>query len=202
MTTNTKVQSFKKSLIVETAQTLFSQNSFETVTVDDIAKSAGFGKSTVYSFFTSKEDILDTVIKTGFEQLSEEFHKISEADMDTVEALKLLIPLQYEFFLKFNSLIFSYFQKCKSGAIKMERLDEIRQLVALKSAHFSHLMQRGIREGVFLFSDPDYLSWFVTSLIKGICMPSLLRKTEIRDKQKDIMMLQQAILEGILVRER
>ncbi len=200
MTTNTKVQSFKKSLIVETAQTLFSQNSFETVTVDDIAKTAGFGKSTVYSFFASKEDILDAVIKTGFEQLSEEFHAISEADMDAVEALKLLIPLQYDFFLNFNGMIFSYFQKCKTGVVRMERLDEIRQLVAQKSAYLSHLMQRGIREGVFLSSDPDYLAWFVTSLIKGICMPSLLRKTETRDKQKDIMMLQQAILEGILVR--
>lgn len=200
MTANTRVQSFKKSLIVETAQILFSQNSYETVTVDDIARTAGFGKSTVYSFFASKEDILDTVIKTGFEQLSEEFHEISEADMDTIEALNLLIPLQYEFFLKYNSLIFTYFQKCKTGTIKMECLDDIRQLVAQKSAHLSHLMQRGIREGVFLSSDPDYLSWFVTSLIKGICMPSLLRKTEIGDKQKDIMMLRKVILEGILIR--
>ena len=200
MPANTKVQSFKKRLIVDTAQSLFSQNSYETVTVDDIARTAGFGKSTVYSFFASKEDILDTVIKTGFEQLSEEFYAISKADIDTVEALKLLIPLQYEFFLQFNSLIFTYFQKCKTGAINLEHLDDIRQLVAQKSAHLSHLMQRGIREGIFLSSDPDYLSWFVTSLIKGICMPSLLRKTEIRDKQKDIMMLQQAILEGILVK--
>jgi hypothetical protein len=62
-------------------------------------------------------------------QLSEQFYEIGKADMYTVEALKLLIPLQYEFFLKFNSLIFTYFQKCKKGAISLENLDDIRQLV-------------------------------------------------------------------------
>jgi len=198
MTANTKVQAFKRNLIIETAQRLFTQNPYEAVTVEEIAKEAGFGKSTVYSFFESKEELLHTVIIMGLERLSQKFQKISEREPDVRIALKELIPLQYEYFLEFNSLLFTYFQKYSTGAIKLDWYEEMKQMTVNKTAYLVHIMRRGIEEGVFITADPEYLAWFVNSMIKGICMPSLLLKTEIRDKEKDVQMLQKVILNGIL----
>lgn len=199
---NPKVQSFKRNLIIESAQLLFNQHSYEAVTVEDIARTAGFGKSTVYSFFASKEDILHTVIQSGFEYLADEFKRITEADMDTVEALKLLIPLQYGFFLEYNTLVFNYIQRCESGTIRLERQEQIRQMALQKTVHLTNLIQRGIAEGEFIDIDPQYLAWFVISLIKGICSPSLMRRPESVDPEKDIDLLRTVIFEGILTQHQ
>jgi TetR/AcrR family fatty acid metabolism transcriptional regulator len=200
MSANTKVQAFKKNLIIETALDLFTRNSFEAVTVEEIAKSAGFGKSTVYSFFENKEEILHFVIKMGLEQLSSEFQRIEEIETDLKQALKMFIPLQYDFFLEYGSLLFTYVQKKATGAIKAEWYEEIERIaVPQKTAHLSHIIKRGMQEEVFIAGDPDYFAWLVTSMIKGACLPSILMKPEMRDKEKDIEMLQTMLLNGILL---
>jgi TetR/AcrR family fatty acid metabolism transcriptional regulator len=200
MAANTKVQAFKKTLIIETAKELFTQNSFEAVTVEEIAKSAGFGKSTVYLFFENKEEILHTVIKMGLEQLSVEFQKIAEEETDLKQALEMLIPLQYGYFLEYGSLLFTYVQKKANGNIKAEWYEEIERIaVPQKTAHLSHILKRGMQEEIFITGDPDYFAWLVTSMIKGVCMPSILMKPEMRDQEKDIGMLQTLILNGILL---
>ncbi len=142
MTANTKVQAFKKNLIIETAKDLFTRNSFEAVTVEEIAKSAGFGKSTVYLFFENKEEILHFVIKMGLEHLSVEFQKISEGETDLIQALKMLIPLQYSYFLEYGSLLFTYVQKKTTGALKEEWYQEIERIaVPQKTAHLADILK-------------------------------------------------------------
>lgn len=172
----------------------------ELILTTPIAKSAGFGKSTVYLFFENKEEILHTVIKMGLEQLSVEFQKISEEETDLKRALEMLIPLQYGYFLEYGSLLFTYVQKKATGALKAEWYEEIERIaVPQKTAHLSHILKRGMQEEIFIAGDPDYFAWLVTSMIKGACMPSILLKPEMRDQEKDIKMLQTMILNGILL---
>jgi TetR/AcrR family fatty acid metabolism transcriptional regulator len=198
MSANTKVQAFKKGLIVETARALFIENTFDAVTVEDIARAAGFGKSTVYLFFESKEEILAAVIHQGIETLSQELYSIDERGETPITALRLFIPLQYAFFCDFGSLFFTFSQKCKIGAIKSKWMEDIGQLIKKKTALLAHVLQKGIEEEIFISSDPDYLAWFFNSLIKGVCMPSIVRQPELRDKEKDLLMLETIILNGMV----
>jgi len=48
--------------ILEEAQKLFRQFGLKKTTMEDIAKAMGKGKSTLYYYFCSKEDIFDAVI--------------------------------------------------------------------------------------------------------------------------------------------
>jgi len=198
MTVNTKVQAFKKTLIIETAQDFFSQRPYEAVTVEEIAKAAGFGKSTVYLFFESKEEILVAVLQSGLERLSENFFEISEGERDVRVALRSIIALQYDFYMEFGSIMFTYSQKYRTGAVKAEWHEAIRQMLAKKLSYLAHLMQRGMQQGVIMNSEPDYLAWLVNTMIKGVCLPSMLLKNETRDRKKDIEMLQTIILNGVM----
>lgn len=58
-----------KQLIIDAALELFSVQGFEATSVGQIADAVGIRKSSLYSHFKSKEEILDTLI----ESLSEEY---------------------------------------------------------------------------------------------------------------------------------
>ena len=48
---------------IESAKKLFQQFGLHKTTMEDIAKSAGKGKSTLYYYFKSKDEIFDKVIE-------------------------------------------------------------------------------------------------------------------------------------------
>ncbi|MBC8461550.1 MAG: helix-turn-helix transcriptional regulator [Deltaproteobacteria bacterium] len=47
----------KEELIIKTAQELFARFGFNKTTVDEIAQKAHIGKSTIYHYFESKEEL-------------------------------------------------------------------------------------------------------------------------------------------------
>jgi AcrR family transcriptional regulator len=51
----------KRSLLLETAAQVFSQQGYASTRVGDIAERAGVAKGTVYEYFTSKEDLFFSV---------------------------------------------------------------------------------------------------------------------------------------------
>jgi AcrR family transcriptional regulator len=53
------------SKIVETALDIFSTKGYQELTMDEIAKHLGVSKGALYSYFTSKDDILKEIYKNG-----------------------------------------------------------------------------------------------------------------------------------------
>lgn len=66
MSTNKKLSSLRieaaKQLILETAFSLFSENTIEKITMTDVAKAVGVGVATVYRYFNTKQNL---VLETG-----------------------------------------------------------------------------------------------------------------------------------------
>lgn len=60
---------FNRENIMQSARTLFETNGIEKTTVDDIAKEADCSKSTLYVYFKSKEEILQTILLEEMQQL-------------------------------------------------------------------------------------------------------------------------------------
>ena len=57
-----------RKAIMENALRLFAQNGFHQTTVQQIARGAGVSKGLVYNYFTSKEDLLESIIRAGLEE--------------------------------------------------------------------------------------------------------------------------------------
>jgi AcrR family transcriptional regulator len=70
-----KKQKAIKYKIVGIASTVFSRFGFKKATMDDIARAAGMGKSSIYYYFKSKEDIFEAVVKKEAHALSLELEK-------------------------------------------------------------------------------------------------------------------------------
>lgn len=61
----------RKRHIIETAQILFAQFGLKKVTVDEIARSGGVSKATIYRHFKDKADIFLSVVRAEADQLLE-----------------------------------------------------------------------------------------------------------------------------------
>ncbi len=61
--------SAKRTNIVEAAVSLFGRQPYETVTMEAVAAQAGVSKMTVYSHFTDKETLFETVVRSIADQM-------------------------------------------------------------------------------------------------------------------------------------
>ena len=82
--------------IQSAAVELFAKKGFENTTIEDIAKVAGIGKTTVYGYFTNKNDIF---ISYCDEELDQSFAQIQATDNDGKTLGDLLVDF---FMIKFT----------------------------------------------------------------------------------------------------
>jgi AcrR family transcriptional regulator len=68
-----EIRKQKKKLIMDTALKLFAENGFHATSMSKIAKKAGISKGLTYNYFESKKDILDEIIRTGFNSIYSSF---------------------------------------------------------------------------------------------------------------------------------
>ncbi|MFA5534206.1 MAG: TetR/AcrR family transcriptional regulator [Mariniphaga sp.] len=70
---NNEIRKQKKQLIMDTALELFAENGFHATSMSQVAKKAGVSKGLAYNYFESKQEILDEIIKTGFDFIYSHF---------------------------------------------------------------------------------------------------------------------------------
>ena len=63
------IRTQKKELIMNVALELFAENGFHATSISQIAKKAKISKGLTYNYFESKKEILDEIIKKGFDSL-------------------------------------------------------------------------------------------------------------------------------------
>ena len=68
------------SKIIETALEIFSTKGYQELTMDEIAKRLGVSKGALYSYFTSKDDILKEIYKNGRQIIQKTFTPASECN--------------------------------------------------------------------------------------------------------------------------
>ena len=72
----------KDEQIIKSAKKLISKYGFKKVSMDEIASDAGVTKKTVYSYFSSKEELLNIIIKQELDKMKKELEKYEKETGD------------------------------------------------------------------------------------------------------------------------
>lgn len=110
---------------ITTAQKLFQQFGLQKTTMEDIAKAMGRGKSTLYYYYKSKDEIFDAVI---MREIDEVFQKIKSA-VDKVDSAEEKLKLY--FFISMKAV------KTKSNLYKI-----VKGEIEDKLSHLNYLIKR------------------------------------------------------------
>ena len=158
-----------KDEILKEAQKLFQQFGVKKTTMEDIAKAMGKGKSTLYYYYCSKEDIFDAVVQ---KEMGEVFHYVKQA----VEKAETAEEKLKVFTLSKIKAVQKRANLCK--IVKGEIQDTLRCMKHLHAEYdlqethlVKEILEFGIRNGEFsklIKKDMDILPSVMVSSLRGL----------------------------------
>jgi TetR/AcrR family transcriptional regulator, fatty acid metabolism regulator protein len=83
----------KRRLILDAAVRVFAHKGFHTSRVGDIAEEAGVAHGLLYHYFSSKDEVLDTIFRETWSQLLVEIGEIESSDEPAREQLQRVAAL-------------------------------------------------------------------------------------------------------------
>ncbi len=163
-----------KMKIIDIARNIFTHFGFKKTTMEEIAHATRKGKSSIYYYFGSKEDIFKAVVEKEAEELKEElYRKISEIE-DPIERLKVYITVRMR---KLNQLT-NFYTALKSDYLShLEFIEQIRKSYDLDEIRVvAGIIQDGIESGKFAIEDPQLSAVAIVTAMKGLEVPLFLNK--------------------------
>jgi len=184
----------QKELILSAAKKLFSRFGLEKTTMEDVAKAAGKGKSSLYYYFKSKEEVYAEVIRKEIAGLKTIIRKAIEEEDDP-----------YNKFTRFVGTRLNYLNEKADQytTIKDEYLKHY-QFIQNLTADYSDwemstikdIIEYGRDRGLFLVTDSETISRAIFFALKGLEYPWTTNLTRI-ELEKSVYVLVDILLKGI-----
>ena len=116
----------KVEQILNAAKNLFTNYGFKKVSMDEIASEAGVTKKTVYTYFSSKEELLKYCIKEELQNMRKIIENVESKKLDFMETVHQVIYnlLKYKKNCKFLKMLFK-----ESEILKNEQLKDNLKIV-------------------------------------------------------------------------
>ena len=89
-----------KAAIMESAITLFGERGYESTSVSALAKAAGIGKGTIYSYFASKNEILLAFCEEELAFIHDEIREKLDPNAPLAEKMLLVLMSEFRFVTK------------------------------------------------------------------------------------------------------
>jgi AcrR family transcriptional regulator len=184
----------QKERILSAATNLFSRFGLEKTTMEDIAKAAGKGKSSLYYYFKSKEEVYAEVIRKEIAGLKTTIRKAIEKEDDP-----------YNKFTRFVGTRLNYLNEKADQytTIKDEYLKHY-QFIQNLTADYSDwemctikdIVEYGRDKGLFLVTDSETISRAIFFALKGLEYPWTTNLTQ-TELEKSVYVLVDILLKGI-----
>ncbi len=134
--------------ILESAAKLLTQSGISGLTIKNLAKKMNFSESAIYRHFTSKEEIILTMLDFVLHNVDKTYLAIADEKKDPVEKLKNLFESQFAFFQKnphFAVAIFSDGLLEESKKIN----SQILKIMSTRRVYIASIMQEGQEKNIF-----------------------------------------------------
>lgn len=171
-----------KNFIINVAQKTFSHFGFKKTTVDDIAQAARKGKSSIYYYFNSKEEIFEAVVeKEATTLITEILNEINTTD-DPKEKIRKYILARMNGIKNLGNFY---------NALKNDYLSSFESIERLRIKYdneehniIKNILQEGIEKGFFKIENTDKTSKAIVTAMKGLEIPLIIsdNENEIEDR--------------------
>lgn len=160
--------------IVDVASKIFTRFGFRKTTMEEIAMASKKGKSTIYYYFRSKEDIFKATVEKEAEELKNDLSKAINDIDDPIEKLRTFLLFRRE---KLSTLTNYY------AALKSSHLDHLEFIKKMRNDYdkneikiLKSILQTGIEQGKFRVEEPELAALAIATAMKGLEIPLFIRK--------------------------
>ena len=155
----------KRRRILDAAVRVFARRGFHASRVGDIAEEAGVAHGLLYHYFSSKDEVLQTVFRENWAELLERFEQVEASDEPADEKLHGIVKILLRTWRNDPDLVTVMVREVGRSAQLASQVEVIGQGFAV----IERVIEQGQSEGVFRAElDPRLASWVVYGSLEEI----------------------------------
>lgn len=186
-----------KDAIVSVARSIFSRFGFKKTTMDEIAMASHKGKSSIYYYFSSKEDIFRAVVEKEASILKQELiHAINNADSPAQK-------LKAHVLIRMNTMgkLANFYSAIKDDYLSnLDFIEKIRKKYDLEEIQMmENILNEGVEDGIFEIEDTSLAAIAIVTALKGMEIP-LFWGVEEKDVEHRLDHLIHILFNGVMKR--
>jgi len=187
-------EEFRKKIIL-TAGQIFSHYGFKKTTMDEIAIALKMGKSSIYYYFQSKEEIFEAVVLYEANILRNELTTSIKSVNSPVEKMKNYVFVRMKTFEKLSNYYNAIFDK---NLDHFEFIENIRSRYDREELAILRLiLYHGARQKVFNVANSEYTALAIQTTLKGLEVPLFWQKKEVNIEDR-LNAILEVLFNGIL----
>jgi AcrR family transcriptional regulator len=165
LTDRSVAQEEKRRLILDAAVRVFARKGYHACRVGDITEEAGIAHGLLYHYFSSKEEVLETVFRETWSEVLAAFTGVEQSDEPPREQLRHVAAILLRAWRRDPDLVRVLVREVARSPHVQTKVDELGQ--AFRA--IERIVSRGQAEGVFR-SDVDsrLASWIFYGAIEEI----------------------------------
>jgi AcrR family transcriptional regulator len=169
-------EEFRKKIIIIAGQ-IFSRYGYKKTTMDEVAKALKMGKSSIYYYFSSKEEIFEAVVLYEANILRNELTTAIKSVESPVSKMEKYVLVRMRTFEKLSNYYNAIFDK---NLDHFEFIEKIREKYDREEiAILRLLLYDGIRKKVFNVDNSEYTAMAIQTALKGFEVPMFWKKREV-----------------------
>lgn len=184
-----------KENIIAVARSIFTRFGFKKTTVDEIAKAAHKGKSSIYYYFKSKEEIFEAVAEKEAGELKEELAKAVNRESAPQKKMRAYVITRMQAMNRLANLYSAFKDEYLENYGFIERLR--RNYDQYEIEMYKEILKAGIDQGVFQIKDLDLTAFVIVIAAKGLEYHWALEK-DLGKIEKSIDELLEVLFNGIV----
>ncbi|QIA06765.1 TetR/AcrR family transcriptional regulator [Draconibacterium halophilum] len=154
--------------ILKIAREIFSKYGYKKTTLDDIANAVRKGKSSLYYYFKSKEDLFQAVIMKEVDILAYELEIVINRNTDPVDKLRDYILTKMATFRN----LANFYHAIENDVTAVGFIDEVKLKYEQDEIRMiKRILIEGVRKNEFEIYDFNLAAIGITTAIKGLEMP-------------------------------
>jgi AcrR family transcriptional regulator len=192
------VKSEIRTEIIGIARKVFARFGYKNATMEEIARLSKMGKSSVYYYFRSKEEIFEIVVVREAQELKRQLEKVVNSGKKPLDRLK-----DYFMFRLYHVKTVSNFY----SVLREDSFEQMKFVKRIRSKFEDEeykmvydILNRGIKEGDFVINNPDIGTIAFTTMLKGLEIPLFLNKYSRSEKEVLMDDLIQVVFYGLIKR--
>ncbi len=186
-----------REIIINVARGIFGRFGFRKTTMDEIAQAAHKGKSSIYHYFKSKEQIFQAVVEKESYVLKEEITKAIKQQDTPQKKLRAYVMTRMQIL---NRLANYY------SALRDEYLEHYSFIEKLREKHLKdevkmikQILKKGVEQGIFSIENLELTAQAIVTALKGFEYPWIM-ENDVSKTKRSVDSLLGTLFHGIITR--
>ena len=169
-------------IILNSAKTIFARYGFKKTTMDEIAQAARKGKSSIYHYFKSKEDIFKAIVEKEADELSAAIAKAINAETTSEKKIRAYVLARMK---GINNLTNLY------SALKDEYLENYSFIENVRVKYDTEevntikgMLKTGVEDGQFKIEDINLTAFALVTALKGLEYPLFIKNNNAKTEKR------------------